>query len=420
MIKIKNMKKTFIKEKPEILAIIPARGNSKSIPRKNIREFAGHPLIAFSIAAAKQSKLVTRIIVSTDDPEIAEVSRRYGAEVPFMRPAEIAEDATLDLPVFEHALHWLAENEKYSPDIVIQLRPTSPIRPVDMVDDAVRLLMSHPKADSVRGVVVSNQNPFKMWKIDSHGVMKPLLDVNGIKEPFNAPRQDLPQTYWQTGHIDAIRPRAILDKGSMSGEVVLPLLVDPVYTVDIDTLLDWQRAESTVLEGKLDIVYPSAQKRKLPANVALLVMDFDGVLTDDRVWVDQDGNEMVASSRADGLGLERLRMLTNIPAMVLSKEANQVVTARCKKLDLPVIQSVQDKPQALEALIKQRGIKMDEVIYIGNDLNDLECFPLVGFAAAPASAQPEVRQQADLVLKCAGGFGAVRELCDLLIARYPA
>ena len=170
-----------LREKTEILAIIPARGNSKSIPRKNIREFAGHPLIAFSIAAARQSDLVTRVIVSTDDPEIAEISRKYGAEVPFMRPAKIAEDATLDLPVFEHALKWLEENEKYSPDVVIQLRPTSPIRPVGMVDEAVRLLLDHPEADSVRGIVVSGQNPFKMWKIDPQGVMQPLLDVDGIQ-----------------------------------------------------------------------------------------------------------------------------------------------------------------------------------------------------------------------------------------------
>ncbi|MDP2966067.1 MAG: acylneuraminate cytidylyltransferase [Pelolinea sp.] len=407
-----------MKDKTEVLAIIPARGNSKSIPRKNICEFAGHPLIAFSIAAAKQAKSVTRVIVSTDDPEIAQVSKRYGAEVPFMRPVEIAEDATLDLPVFEHALRWLSEDENYSPDVVVQLRPTSPIRPTDMVDKAVELLLNHPEADSVRGVVLSGQNPFKMWEIDSTGVMHPLLKVKEIKEPYNAPRQDLPLTYWQTGHIDAIRPRAILEKSSMSGDVVLPLLIDPIYTVDIDTLLDWQRAESTVLEGLLDIVYPSDHKRKLPAMVSLLVMDFDGVLTDDRVWVDQNGNEMVASNRADGLGLERLRGLTNIQAMVLSKETNRVVAARCKKLELPVIQSVQDKPRTLEALIKQRGVKKEEVVYIGNDLNDLECFPLVGFAAAPANAQPEVSRRADLMLKSAGGFGAVRELCELLIARY--
>lgn len=407
------------KGKPEVLAVIPARGSSKSIPRKNIREFAGHPLIAFSIAAAKQASLVMRVIVSTDDAEIAEISKKYDAEVPFMRPAEIAGDATLDLPVFEHALQWLADNEKYTPDVVIQLRPTSPIRPVGMVDQAIEILLSHPDADSVRGVVPSNQNPFKMWKIGDDEAMHPLLHVKDIQEPYNAPRQDLPPTYWQTGHIDAIRTKIIFEKHSLSGDVILPLFVDPVYSVDIDTLLDWERAESCVLEGKLDIVYPSALKRKLPSKVSLLVMDFDGVMTDDRVWVDQDGREMVASSRADGMGLERLRELTNIQVMVLSKEKNPVVAARCKKLNIPVLQSIQDKPKALEALIKERGLKQDEVVFIGNDLNDLDCFPLAGFAFAPANGQPEVKQQADLVLKCKGGWGAVRELCEMLIVHFP-
>ncbi len=407
------------RERTEVLAIIPARGNSKSIPRKNIREFAGHPLIAFSIAAARQSQLVTRVIVSTDDPEIAEISKKYGAEVPFLRPADIAEDTTLDLPVFEHALRWLKLNENYSPEVVIQLRPTSPIRPKRMVDEAVSLLLEHPEADSVRGVVASGQNPYKMWKIDPRGTMQPLLEVDGITEPYNAPRQDLPATFWQTGHIDAIRPSSILEKGSMSGDVILPLKINPIFTVDIDTLLDWQRAEATVLEGKLDIIYPSPQKRKMPDNVTLLVMDFDGVLTDDRVWVDQDGKEMIAASRADGLGLERLRKHTNIKALVLSKETNRVVAARCKKNDLPVIQSVEDKPTTLEGLLKERGIDNEAVIYIGNDLNDLGCFPLVGYAVAPASAQLEVRKHADLVLQNNGGLGAIRELCEILIKHYP-
>ena len=113
----------------EILAIIPARGGSKSIPRKNIRPLAGHPLIAYSIAAGRQSRLVTRTIVSTDDEEIAAVARQYGAETPFLRPAEFAQDNTTDFPVFTHALGWLKEHEGYQPDIIVQLRPTSPIRP---------------------------------------------------------------------------------------------------------------------------------------------------------------------------------------------------------------------------------------------------------------------------------------------------
>ena len=144
----------------EVLAIVPARGGSKSIPRKNIRSFAGHPLIAYSIAAGLKAQIVTRVIISTDDEEIARVARRYGAETPFLRPPELAQDQTTDLPVFQHALQWLAENEGYHPDIVVQLRPTSPIRPPDCVDRAVKILMDFPETDSVRGVVPSGQNPY--------------------------------------------------------------------------------------------------------------------------------------------------------------------------------------------------------------------------------------------------------------------
>ena len=115
--------------KPEVLAIIPARGGSKGIPRKNINLFANFPLISYSIVAALQAESVTRVIVSTDDEEIAAVSRQWGAETPFIRPAELAQDHTTDLPVFQHALQWLKEHEGYPPDLVIHRRPTSPLRP---------------------------------------------------------------------------------------------------------------------------------------------------------------------------------------------------------------------------------------------------------------------------------------------------
>ncbi len=405
-----------MKDRKEVLALIPARGNSKSIPRKNIRDFGGYPLIAYSIAAALQSKLVTRTIVSTDDEEIAEIARQNGAETPFLRPEEFSRDETLDHPVFKHALSWLAENENYHPDVVLQLRPTSPFRPHDMLDDAIKLLLENPQADSVRGIVPSGQNPYKMWRVAEDGSMRPLLEVNGIKEAYNAPRQDLPDTYWQTGHIDAIRPEVILKKKSMSGDVIMPLFVDPAFTVDIDTPLDWQRAEAAVLEGRLDIVTPGKHRRPFPKKVKLLVLDFDGVMTDDRVWVDKDGRELVAANRSDGMGLERLRKLTGIEVMVMSKETNKVVTARCEKLKLPVAQNVQDKPSALKKIIKEKKLSADEIIYVGNDLNDVECFKLVGFAVVPADAYDPVKQQADLVLSRKGGYGAVRELCEILIS----
>jgi len=408
-----------MKKDLEVLALIPARGNSKSIPRKNIRDFAGYPLIVWSIAAAKQSRLITRIVVSTDDEKIAGVSLQHGVEIPFIRPAELAQDTTPDLPVFQHALNWLKDQEDYLPNMVVQLRPTSPIRPPNLIDQAIVLLADNLNVDSVRGVVASDQNPYKMWRINQEGTMIPLLTIEGIPEAYNVPRQDLPLTYWQTGHIDVIRTSTILKKKSMSGDVILPLIIDSAYTVDIDNQMDWQRAERCVQEKVLDIVTPHPKMKEFPASVRLLVLDFDGVFTDDRVWVNGKGKEIVAASRGDGLGLELLRKDTDIQVMVISKEKDPVVAARCNKLNIPFTQAVDEKDITLREIMKEKGLQQEEVIFVGNDLNDLVCFPLVGFTMAPINAVSEVKQRADLVLESRGGFGAVREICEMLIKKFP-
>ncbi len=401
----------------EVLAIIPARGGSKGIPRKNIREFAGYPLIAYSIAAGLRSERVTRVIVSTDDEEMAAVAREWGAETPFLRPAELAQDHTLDLPVFQHALNWLAENEGYRPEVTVQLRPTSPVRPPGLVDDAVGLLLASPGAGSVRGVVPAGQNPHKMWRIDPEsGQMRPLLQVAGIAEPYNAPRQALPPVYWQTGHIDAIRPRVILEEESMSGDVILPLLIDPRYTIDIDNLADWARYEWLVYHGGLEIVTPGRPRRALPEQIDLVVLDFDGVLTDNRVWVSEEGREQVAANRSDSWGIGLL-LKAGIQVMVLSTEINPVVAARCRKMKVPVMQGILEKAGVLATHLKNEGIDPSRVIYVGNDTNDVPCFEGVACAIAVADAQPEVKRAADLVLTKNGGHGAVRELSDWILLR---
>jgi len=399
----------------EVLAVIPARAGSKSIPRKNIQPFAGHPLLAYSIAAGVQAGSVSRVIVSTDDPEIAERAVEYGAEVPFLRPVELAQDDTPDLPVFRHALDWLAEHESYHPEIVVQLRPTSPVRPRNCVDGAVELLVNSAEADSVRGVVSSGQNPYKMWRIDEQGILRPLLQ-NVQPEAFNQPRQALPQTYWQTGHVDAIRYRTIAEMGSMSGRTILPLVLDVRYAVDIDTPRDWAWAERLVQAGELDMVRPGLVPRSLPEKVELLVLDFDGVLTDDRVWVSEQGLESVAANRKDGYGIARLKE-QGIEVVVLTRETNPVVAARCAKLGIPAIQGVVDKGSEILKLLDSRQVEPGRVVYLGNDVNDLPCFPLVGCAVAVADAHPAVRAAADLRLTQLGGHGAVRELCEMLLDR---
>ena len=406
---------SMVNTKPEILAVIPARGGSKGIPRKNIKNFAGYPLIAYSIQAALNSKHVTRTIVSTDDEEIANVARSYGAEVPFLRPSEFAQDTTLDFPVFENLLKTLQVSENYFPDLVIQLRPTSPIRSIGLVDEAIEILLNNPVIDSVRGVVPSGQNPFKMWKIDKDsGLMTGLLNVEGIDEPYNSARQALPDTYWQTGHIDVIRTNVILEKRSMSGEKIKPILINPDYTVDIDKPSDWQRSEWLVWHGGLDMVVPGNTRRALPDEVELVVFDFDGVMTDDRVFVNQDGIEMVAANRRDGMGVTLLHQ-AGIKMIIISSEKNPVVQARAKKLNLPVLQGVDEKSSVLYQYLEENRIDPKNVIFIGNDINDISCFPLVGCAVVVADAHPVALKQADIVLQNKGGRGAVREICDLLL-----
>lgn len=402
----------------DVLALVPARGGSKSIPRKNVMSFAGHPLLTYSIAAGLKARAVGRVIVSTDDAEISSVAREYGAEVPFLRPASLALDDTPDLPVFEHALAWLESHEGYRPEIVVQLRPTSPVRPPDCVDRAVETLLAHPEADSVRGVVPSGQNPYKMWRIEADGGMRPLLQ-DGFDEPYNMPRQSLPPTFWQTGHVDAIRTSTILEKGSMSGDVILPLILDPRYTVDIDNPRDLERAEWLMASRELEVVRPGPGARPLPEHVELLVLDFDGVLTDNRVWLDADGAEWVAAHRGDGWGIARL-LESGVQVVVLSTETNPVVAARCRKLGIPAIQGVREKGPALLDLLRERGVAHDRVVYVGNDVNDLPCFPLAGCAVTVADGHPKALKEADLVLRARGGRGAVRELCDILLERRRA
>lgn len=400
----------------DILALIPARGGSKGIPRKNIRSFAGYPLIAWSIAAAKQSQFVTRVIVSTDAEEIAAVARECGAETPFLRPAEFAQDTSTDLPVFEHALQWLEENEGYRPEIVIQLRPTSPIRPRTMVDDAIRILLEHRDADCVRGVVPAGQNPFKMWRFDgADKPMTPLLQVDGIAEPYNAPRQILPPVYWQTGHIDAIRVSTIKQKKSLTGDVIYPLMIDTRYTVDIDNLSDWAKYEALANSG-LEMVTPGKLKRPMPQKIDLIICDFDGVITDNRVWVDQDGRETVAAYRSDSVRVKDLRAV-GIDVMILSSEPNRVVEARARKMGVEAIHGIalHDKGRVMREVLEQKKIKAENVIFIGNDINDLSCFEVAGWSVAVADAYPEVIQAADFVLSKPGGHGALRELSDLLL-----
>lgn len=402
----------MVKSDVEVLAVIPARGGSKSIPHKNTKLLGGHPLIAYSIAAGLQAGMVNRVLVSTDDEAIARIAREYGADVPFIRPAELAGDDVLDLPVFEHVLEWLDQREGYRPDVVVQLRPTSPIRPPRCVDEALSILLSDPSADSVRAVTPAGQNPYKMWRLED-GRLAPLIQTD-FEEPYNMPRQKLPAAFWQTGHIDVIRRQTIIEKQSLTGSRVLPIMISPEYAVDIDTLEQWEQAEWVLSYRSFETVKPTDHREF--DDIRMVVFDFDGVLTDNRVYVIEDGREAVACNRSDGLGIEALKEF-GVSVVVLSTEANPVVAARCKKLGLACYQGARDKAAVFESLISEKGLTAEQVVYVGNDVNDLDCMRLAGWSVAVADAYQEVLAVADLVLTKPGGQGAARELCDLLVSR---
>ncbi|MEK7644496.1 MAG: acylneuraminate cytidylyltransferase family protein [Patescibacteria group bacterium] len=230
----------------EILAVIPARGGSKSIPRKNIKLLLGKPLIAWIIEEAKKSKLLTRIIVSTDDNEIAEVAKKYGAEVPFLRPTEISGDLSTDVEFLNHALDWLKQNQNYHPDIVLRLPPTSPLNQAKYIDEGIKTLLDYPEADAARPICEVDKHPYKFWQIDEEKkLLKPFLpkEITGFDEPNNLPRQLFPKVYMHTGAMDVIRTKTLRDRQSTSGEKLTYFFMAPEDSINIDRPLDFEIAE---------------------------------------------------------------------------------------------------------------------------------------------------------------------------------
>lgn len=221
----------------KVLAIIPARGGSKGIPRKNLVDVAGMPLIAHSISHAREARLVDRVIVSSEDEEILQVSRAWGAETPFVRPMELAEDHVFDHPVFEHALRWLSQNEDYEPDVVVHLRPTAPYRKPAWIDEAVEKLVATPSAHSIRSVSAPAQHPYRIFRIGQDGFLDPILK-HEHPVPYLLRRQDLPAMYYYNCVIDVTRPATVLELQSMTGDRILPYFMDPDDALDIDTPRD--------------------------------------------------------------------------------------------------------------------------------------------------------------------------------------
>jgi CMP-N-acetylneuraminic acid synthetase len=246
-----------------ITAIIPARAGSKGVRDKNIKSVFGKPLIAYTIEQSLQSDLINRTIVSTDSEYYAEIAQSFGAETPFLRPKELAGDLSTDLEVFKHSLKWLDKHEGAVPDIVVHLRPTSPLRSKEMIDKAIHLLLEDEELDAVRTISHAKKSPYKMWVKNEDGYIKPILKLDR-KDFYNLPRQLLPEVYEHDGCIDVIRARTILEKDSMTGDKIYGLVND--FAVDIDSEQDFAAIKPALVKG-------SSQ------NAAFnLLIDIDGVI----------------------------------------------------------------------------------------------------------------------------------------------
>ncbi|WP_230292261.1 acylneuraminate cytidylyltransferase [Croceicoccus sp. Ery5] len=389
----------------EVLAIIPARGGSKGIPRKNVLPLAGKPLIAHSIHAALAATRVTRVVVSTDDPEIAAVAKQYGAEV-LMRPDELAGDIARSEDALLHVLEELERAEAYRPDAIAFLQCTSPLTDSDDIDGTLAALDTQ-QADSALAVV-----PFHyfLWSQQADG------SADGINhdKSFRLMRQQRQPEFVETGAVYAMRTEGFRTAGfRFFGKTVMHEI--PVeHWQEIDEPADFRIAEERM--ARMARQRPARTARTaLPARIAALVMDFDGVLTDDRLFVSTSGEESVACSRSDGMGIEMLRK-AGLAMTVISKEQNAVVAARCQKLKLECSHGIDTKLPLFRRWLEERGIGIADAIYIGNDINDLPCMEAAGCAVAPADAHPAALAAADIVLEHSGGRGAIRELADMLIA----
>lgn len=386
-----------------VLAIIPARGGSRGIPRKNVKPLCGKPLLAWTIEAARAASAVARVVVSTDDDEIAGVSRHFGAEV-VRRPDEISGALASSESALLHVLDTLREREGYEPQAVAFLQCTSPLTMPGDVDGTVRLVTDGGFDSAVTMI------PFHyfLWREDAGGQMEGINHVATRR----LMRQEREPEYLEVGAVYAMRTEGLRAHRFRFFGRIGRYLLPAERAFEIDDPADWLRAEMLLrTTGKQGWSFNRARPF---ARVKALVTDFDGVMTDNRVLVDQEGREAVACHRGDGWGISLLKK-AGIAVASISTEENPVVRARCQKLDIPYWQGQRDKLAALQSFLAQAGIEAEDCVYVGNDTNDAACLDYAGLAVVPRDAAPEVLPLADWVTEAAGGAGVLREIAARIL-----
>ncbi|AZP19986.1 N-acylneuraminate cytidylyltransferase [Streptomyces aquilus] len=388
-----------------VLAVIPARGGSKGVPAKNLAPVGGVPLVARAVRECRATRLVTDVVVSTDDQAIATAAREAGAEV-VLRPAAIAGDTATSEAAVLHAMDTHEALHGAAVDVVMLVQCTSPFIVREDVE-AVAAAVVEGGADTA--VTVAPFHGF-IWRDEVDSTQETGgYGVNHDKA-YRPRRQERPQDLLETGAayaMDAAGFRKHQHRFFGRTELVR---TDPARVLEIDDPHDLARARA--LAPLFDADRPGA----LPsfADVDAVVLDFDGTQTDDRVLIDADGKEFVSVHRGDGLGIAALRK-SGLKMLILSTEQNPVVAARARKLKIPVLHGIDRKDLALKQWCEEQGIAPERVLYVGNDVNDLPCFALVGWPVAVASAHDVVRGAARAVTTVPGGDGAIREIASWIL-----
>ncbi|MEU3611131.1 N-acylneuraminate cytidylyltransferase [Streptomyces sp. NPDC006872] len=386
-----------------VLAVIPARGGSKGVPAKNLASVGGIPLVARAIRECLAARLVTDVVVSTDDQAIAVAARQAGAEV-VLRPAAIAGDTATSEAAVAHALDVHEALHGASVDVVLLVQCTSPFLVREDVDGVAAAVVENG-ADTA--VTVAPFHGF-VWR-DADQQSEGGAGVNHDKS-YRPRRQDRPQDYLETGAAYAMRTKGFREHGHRFFGRTELVRTDPARVLEIDDPHDLARARALaqIFDADLPGVLPTAD------DIDAVVLDFDGTQTDDRVLIDSDGKEFVSVHRGDGLGIAALRR-SGLKMLILSTEQNPVVAARARKLKLPVLHGIDRKDLALKQWCEEQGIAPERVLYVGNDVNDLPCFALVGWPVAVASAHDVVRGAARAVTTLPGGDGAIREIAGWIL-----
>lgn len=235
----------------KIISVIPARGGSQSIKNKNLIKLNYKPLIYYSIKQSKKSKFISRSIVSTNDKKIAKIAKKFGAEVPFLRPNSISKNNSKDYGFFLHLVNWLKKNENYTPDLIVQLRPTQPYRDVKFIDKAIKIMIKNKNADSLRSISIPERTPYKMWKIKGN-YLRYIFPKTKYqkKEYFNLDRRKLQDIYWHDGVVDIVKTNTIKKYKNLTGKKIAYIKNNKEFLVDIDSKKDLDLAK-ILIEKKL-------------------------------------------------------------------------------------------------------------------------------------------------------------------------